>query len=204
MDETCFRIGVGGDQYVVTLDWQQQQKSASETNREYVTAIEAISADGAVLHPLLIAQGSVHLQSWYTRTDIPDEYKIALSSSSYAKDCISIEWVKHFEQHSARRHQGAWRLLIFDGYGSHCTLEFLEFCDKHKIVCFTLPPHSSQDLQPLDVSCFQPYKHYHRQAVEEATRTGCTNFNKLEFFQAFRKIREQTFKLSILKLCLRK
>jgi hypothetical protein len=57
-----------------------------------------------------------------------------------------------------------------------------------------LPPHSTHLLQPLDVVVFQPLKHYHTEAVEGATRTGCSDFNKLEFLSAIASIRRQAFK----------
>jgi hypothetical protein len=41
---------------------------------------------------------------------------------------------------------------------------------------------------------FQLFKHYHKQAVEAATRTGCTDFNKVEFLNTIDSIRQQTFK----------
>ena len=41
---------------------------------------------------------------------------------------------------------------------------------------------------------FQPYKHYHQRAVESASRTGCINFNKVEFLHAIKTIRDETFK----------
>jgi hypothetical protein len=84
--------------------------------------------------------------------------------------------------------------LIFDGYGSHLTKEFVDYCDECKIIPFSLPPHTSHNLQPCDVVVFQPFKHYHKQAVEAATRTGCTDFNKVEFLNAIDSIRRQTFK----------
>ena len=80
------------------------------------------------------------------------------------------------------------------GYGSHCTKEFIDFCDDHKIIPLCLPPHTTHLLQPLDVVVFQPYKHYHAEAIDEATRTGCTDFSKLEFLSAITAIRKKTFK----------
>lgn len=176
------------------MDWDKQQSSASDINRDYVTSIETISGNGHVLPPMLVAQGSVHLEKWYTQTSLPDEYVVGLSNSGYANDTLSIEWLKYFDIWTSQRQVGAWRLLIFDGYGSHTTKEFLDYCDDCKIICLSLPPHSSQHLQPLDVVCFQPFKHHHKAAVEQATRTGCTDFNKLEFFNAIKGIRETTFK----------
>ena len=41
---------------------------------------------------------------------------------------------------------------------------------------------------------FQPYKHYHAEAVEAATRTGRGNFEKAEFLDTIDSIHQQTFK----------
>ena len=84
--------------------------------------------------------------------------------------------------------------LLFSGYGSHCTKELLDFCDNHHIIPFSLPPHTTHLLQLLDMVCFQPYKHFHAEAVDATTRTGCSDFNKLEFFVALSSIHKQTFK----------
>jgi hypothetical protein len=46
---------------------------------------------------------------------------------------------------------------------------------------------------PLDVGVFQPYKHWHAEAIDDATRTGCTSFNKVEFLAAIESIRAKTF-----------
>ncbi|KAJ5547802.1 hypothetical protein N7513_005036 [Penicillium frequentans] len=81
-----------------------------------------------------------------------------------------------------------------DGFGSHLTYEFAKFYEKKKILPFCLPPHSSHILQPLDVGVFHVYKHWHSQAIEEATATGCTKFTKTEFLAAISSIRQKTFK----------
>ncbi|KAH4206555.1 hypothetical protein HBI95_117190 [Parastagonospora nodorum] len=43
------------------------------------------------------------------------------------------------------------RLLILNGHGSHLTPEFLEYCNRHRILLIVFPPHSTHTLQPLDV-----------------------------------------------------
>jgi len=199
MDETGFRIGVGGSQWIITMDYGRETQSPSITCRDYSTAIEAVSATGVVLPGFLILTGAVHLAKWYTQTTVPDDYLIAVSESGYTNDELSLEWLKHFNKWSAKSQKGRWRLLIFDGFGSHSTKEFLDYADEHQIVCFTLPPHTSHNLQPLDVGVFRPFKHHHKAAVEAATRSGCTEFNKLEFLQAISSIRDATFKQSTIK-----
>lgn len=91
------------------------------------------------------------------------------------------------------------RLLVLDGHQSHLTKEFVGYCDEQRIHLLAIPPHTSHLLQPLDVVLFQPFKHYHRQAVEMAVQTGCTNFNTVEFLHALRGVRTATFKESSIK-----
>ncbi len=78
-----------------------------------------------------------------------------------------LQWLYHFNQYSTQRQAGAWRLLILDGYGLHCTLEFITYCDQHRIVPLCFPPHATHLMQPLDVVVFEPYKHHHSEAVDQ-------------------------------------
>ncbi|KAK7178185.1 transposase [Paraphaeosphaeria sporulosa] len=71
MDETGFRIGVGGSQWIVTMEVNRPQVSASDTSRDYITSIKAISSDGDVFDPMLSVQGVNHLHQWYTNTVLP-------------------------------------------------------------------------------------------------------------------------------------
>jgi hypothetical protein len=48
------------------------------------------------------------------------------------------------------------RAPIQDGHGSHVTMDFIEYCDKNRILLAVFPPHSTHSLQPLDVVCFAP------------------------------------------------
>jgi DDE superfamily endonuclease len=59
---------------------------------------------------------------------------------------------------------------------------------------FCLPPHTSHILQPLDFVLFQLFKRYYGKAVDYASRTGCGDFNKLEFLTVIGSIQQQTFK----------
>jgi hypothetical protein len=36
------------------------------------------------------------------------------------------------------------------------TMEFIEYCDKRRILVMVFPPHSTHTLQPLDVVMFKP------------------------------------------------
>jgi hypothetical protein len=200
-DETDFRIGCGGNQIVITLGARHRpnkdRKSftiASETNRDYLTSVEAISAAGDVIPPMLILKATQHLFHWYTHMHIPDDYFLDVSETGYSNDELALDWIQHFNQYSTRSQRGAWRLLIFNGFGSHLTKQFIYYCDTNNIIPFSLPSHTSHILQPLDVTVFQLFKHWHKRAVETAVRNGCVDFNKVEFLHEVQSIRARTFK----------
>ncbi len=88
---------------------------------------------------------------------------------------------------------GVWRLLVIDGFGSHLSYEFYHYAQAHKIELFQLPPHSTHLTQPLDVGCFQPFKHHHAERLDETVRDSGIDFDKLDFLTMFRRMREKTF-----------
>lgn len=48
-------------------------------------------------------------------------------------------------------------LLILDNHESYTVLKY---CKENGVQLLTLPPHCSHRLQPLDVTCFGPFKTY--------------------------------------------
>ena len=90
-------------------------------------------------------------------------------------------------------------MLLLDGYGSHTTYEGFDYCWQNYIIPFRLPEHSTHLLQPIHVTCFQLLKHYHRQAINDAVRSGQDIFDRREFLAKFKTIRERAFKPSTLR-----
>lgn len=201
-DETGFRIGVGRSRKIVTLNPIRRAFLPSSTNRDYITAVEAVSGIGNSIASMLILKGSLFMEKWYQ--GLEDDVLVGLSETGYINDQLALHWIQHFEAESKKTQQGLYRLLICDGFDSHCTKEFIEFCDSHRIILYCLPPHTSHFLQPLDVNVFQPYKHWHAEAVDEAARTGCIDFNKTEFLHCFTRIKQETFKESTIRNSFRK
>ena len=142
---------------------------------------------------MLILSGKQTKIKWALENDLDPRILLSTSESGYSNDELAIKWLVHFEEHSRIGQVGAWRLLIMDGYGSHLTFEFFTFAQEHKIELFRLPPHSTHLTQPLDVGCFQPYKHHHAEAIDEAVRAGGVEFDKLDFLAMFQYMRDMTF-----------
>jgi DDE superfamily endonuclease len=128
-----------------------------DNNRDYVTTIEAISASGAIIEPILILTRKIHLARFYE--DLQGDIMISLSESRYTNNELLYDYIQHFKRQSRKMRVKAHRILLCDGFKSYFTREVLEFYEFNFIHVFTLPPHTSHILQPLDVVLFQPYKH---------------------------------------------
>jgi hypothetical protein len=97
-----------------------------------------------------------------------------------------MNWIRHFDSHTAPRTKGIYRLLILDGHDSHKSAEFKKYCKERNIITLCMPPHSSHLLQPLDIGCFGPLKKAYSREIEELIRMRITHISKLEFLCAFR------------------
>ncbi|KAJ6059822.1 hypothetical protein N7444_003461 [Penicillium canescens] len=64
-DETGFQIGVGRDQFIITRHPKKKLFNGSITNRESVTVLEAVSADGFACPPLIILSAKQALARWF-------------------------------------------------------------------------------------------------------------------------------------------
>ena len=145
-DESGFRIGVGGNQWIVILLHNKRVAAPTEQNRDFITLIEAISGDGVDLPPALVMNAKNFLHHHFQNTELPSDYLMAVSDSGYSNDDIAYHWIQHFNYFSAKRQVGSHRLLLFDGHGSHLTKDFIQYCDNAKIIPFSLPPHTSHIL----------------------------------------------------------
>jgi hypothetical protein len=160
--------------------------------RESITVVEYISAGGFAIVPYIIMPCKVFKEKMFNN-NLPDGTKIAQSETGYTDDELAIEWLWHFHKQTRGRQQGRYRLLIFDGHGSHMTFEFVSICDQLDIIPFCLLAHSTHFCQPLDVGCFLQEKHWHKRSIEERVRSGRNNFTKATFLQVLTQIRARTF-----------
>ena len=96
-----------------------------------------------------------------------------------------------FDPQTKTRANGKPRILVCDGFGTHETLEIIEFCLENNIILCRLPSHTSHKTQPCDVSVFGPLKTAYRDEVERRYRGGLTNVNKEQFTAIYSRARER-------------
>jgi hypothetical protein len=185
-DETGFMIGMIGSGIVITgAERRGKPKSVQPGNREWVTVIQAINAEGQAIDPFIVVAGQYHLANWYRESNLPATWAIATTQNGWTDNETGLEWLKHFNRCTTNRSTGPYRLLILDGHESHHSADFQIYCEENNIITLCMPPHSSHLLQPLDVGCFGLLKKAYGREIEHLIRSSITHISKTEFFPAF-------------------
>ena len=83
---------------------------------------------------------------------------------------------------------------MMNDYKFYHTIEFIEYCDKTKIIFFDFFAHITHLLQSFDMIMFQSLKHWHAKAVKNAMNYENETFIKMKFLNVFISFRKKTFK----------
>ncbi|CAN5189596.1 hypothetical protein BH09PAT2_BH09PAT2_11550 [soil metagenome] len=192
-DETGFMMGMITPGMVVTrADRRGRVKAVQPGNREWATAIVCINGEGWSIPPFLVVQGVNHLANWYSETSLSHDWAIKPTNNGWTDNETGLEWIKHFDKHTAARAKGPYRMLVLDGHESHESIVFQDYCKSHNIITLGLPPHSSHITQPLDVGCFSPLKRAYSRQIEGFMKAHINHITKVEFFIAFKHAYQQS------------
>jgi hypothetical protein len=119
------------------------------------------------------------------------EHEVFVSSSptGWSNDNVGLAWLEQVFDHYTKQRSGRWQLLILDGHGSDVTMEFIDYCDRHRIflIIIILSPHSTHMLQPLDVVLFKPLSQaYSNELTNHLHKAqGLIPIKKGDFFPLF-------------------
>ncbi|KAF7571799.1 Membrane-bound metallopeptidase [Pyrenophora tritici-repentis] len=175
MDEKGFLIGlIGRSKRIFSRrQWEKKEVRASlqDGSREFLTLLACCCADGSSLPPSLIyaaKKGAIRL-SWVE--DIKaGEHEVFVSSSptGWSNDNIGLAWLEQV-------------------HGSHVTIEFIDYCDRHRILLIILPPYSTHTLQPLDLVLFKTLSQaYSNELTNHLYKAqGLAPIKKGDFFPLF-------------------
>jgi hypothetical protein len=182
---------LGSVKVLISKDDPRDYKGTG-VKRTIVTAIECISADGRSLLPMIIWPAVTHRSNWTTFPTPGWHY--ACSESGYTDSKISFEWLKRvFDPQTKGGANQKPRVLICDGFGTHESLEILEFCLENNIKLCRLPSYTSHKLQPCDVGVFAPLKAAHRERVDRLFQGGTNTVDKEHFTSLYSFAREKAF-----------
>ncbi|ERF75560.1 hypothetical protein EPUS_08972 [Endocarpon pusillum Z07020] len=143
--------------------------SQEDGNREFISLLACVCADGTALPPALIYQGASNdLQSsWMEDLHESDKAYFTSSANGWTCDALGLAWLRLFDKNT-RSKGSRRRLLIVDGHSSHINWSFIKLADSLRILIFILPPHTTHRLQPLDVGLFSPLAQAYTQRLDAA------------------------------------
>jgi hypothetical protein len=119
----------------------------------HITMLNAISASGQTLPPMLIY--SQCLPRNYS-DGVPDSWVFKCTEKGYITSDLFVEWfLKCFIPFIGEKRPV---LLILDNHITHLSKGFIDAAKKHKIELLYLPAHSSHMLQPQDAGYFHVLK----------------------------------------------
>ncbi|KAI0991083.1 hypothetical protein K3495_g17104, partial [Podosphaera aphanis] len=165
MDETGIALGVCNNSKVIASSCKKKAYVKSPETREWVSIIEAVSADGRKLRCLVIFKGKNPQTTWFPSESVPNWF-YTTSENGWTTKAIGNEWLKTVFIPAACSNDRT-KLLVVDAHGSHTDLEFMQLCKKHKIHLLFLPAHSSHILQPLDLAPFSVLKSKYRNQISD-------------------------------------
>jgi len=190
MDETGIMLSQLGSVKVLVSKDNQQGCRGARVKRTTITAIDCVSGDGRFLHPMIIWPASTHRSNWSTWPTPGWHY--GFSDSGFTDSYLSLQWLKLvFDPQTKERAGCKPRLLLCDGFGTHETLEVLEFCFENNIILCRIPSHTSHNLQPCDISVFGPLKAAYRDQVERLERGGVGTIGKEHLTHLYHPARER-------------
>jgi hypothetical protein len=203
MDEKGFLLGITSrSKRVFSRQMFKSKKirqAIQDGNREWISLLACICADGSALDPALIYQAtSGSVQSSWVEEINPKKHSafITSSPSGWTNNDIGLAWLKQvFDRCTKAKARRSYRLLIIDGHGSHVTMDFIDYCDRNRILLAIFPPHSTHTLQPLDVVMFKPLSAAYSAELSAFLHRsqGLSSVAKRDFFSLFWAAWEASF-----------
>jgi hypothetical protein len=102
VDETGFRVGVGRRHKVIGKDHSKKIYIPDADNRQYVTVVECVQADGSTIPPMVIIPGKRLLEKMFP-TGLRNDVLIVVSDTGYNNDDLSLTWLHHYDEHIKNR-----------------------------------------------------------------------------------------------------
>ena len=138
--------------------------SIEPDQKEHLSILSCVNADGGCVPNFYILKGCYFLQDYIANCE--EGAVMGMQPNAWMTRWLFESWISHFIE-CLKRGPGVdltnRHLLILDGHNSHVTLEVVKISMESGLDIVSLPSHISHALQPLDISCFKPFKTAFRQ-----------------------------------------
>ena len=104
MDEKGFMMGIAQRCKVVCRRRRRIPRFTQDRSRDWVTIVEAISADGFALRPLVINKGVAHYMGWYAGLKKEDLASFGYSAKGWINEHLGLKWLQEtFDKETKKR-----------------------------------------------------------------------------------------------------
>ena len=156
-------MGVCSNQRVIGATDKKRSYRKMPENRDWVTIIEACSAEGQYTSPLVLFKGKELQSTWFPK-EIPSDWYFRCTENAFTSNQVGLDWLQEIFLPQTTN-DGGTRLLLCDNHGSHVSVPFMYACYIHDVQLLFMPSHSSHVLQPLDVGVFSVLKRNYRKRI---------------------------------------
>lgn len=95
MDKKGLQIGKSTRVKVICVHGRKSPPLMTDGNRELITAIETIAADGSYLPPMIIYQGQAQLEQWHNHLTTEDgDTVFSVSPKGWTNQVVGVEYLK--------------------------------------------------------------------------------------------------------------
>ncbi len=141
---------------VVARRGEKKVRYRVSDKKEQITILDCVNALGQTVPPMVIFEGK-YLNYQWTDGEVPGTYD-GMSGKGWMDQELFRHWLKdHFLRYAVPSRP---LLLLLDGHSSHYDPVSVELAKEEDVIVFCLPPHTTQDSQPLDCTVFGPLKRH--------------------------------------------
>lgn len=166
---------------VVAKRGQKKIRYRTSGTKSQITVIGCGSATGQVLPPFIIFAAK-QINSLWTRDEVSGS-RFAVSDSGWTDQELFFFWLQEHFLSNVVSHRPL--LLLLDGHSSHFEPGTIEYAREKDVIIFCLPPHTTHECQPLDVSLFGALKAHWRHKFYQNPPGKV--ISKLNFCSVFRQ-----------------
>ena len=174
-DESGVQASRSGGATVLARRGSRFMHSIEPDQREHLSVLNYINAGGGHIPNFYILKG-IYFQEEYI-ANYEDRAVMGMQPNAWMTRWLFESWISHFIE-CLKRDPGIdlqnRHVLILDGHNSHITLEVVRISMESGLDIVSLSSHTSHALQPLDVSCFKPFKTAFRKIRDRWSLTSKT------------------------------
>jgi hypothetical protein len=159
-DESGAQAGRNGGGRVLAKRGVRSVHSIIPKEREWLSVLVCVNAAGFHIPSFYIFRGKSFQLDYIKHCE--DNASMAMQAKAWMMGHLFKSWIGHFVKNirecGLEISPSCRHLLILDGHGSHVTMDVVKTGRAVGLDLLTLPSHTSHAMQPLDVSCFKPFK----------------------------------------------